>query len=683
MAQSSKCFLNRCSGLNPPRGVWCHITGTDLVRDGDGTIYVLEDNLRCPSGVSYVLENREVMKRTFPQMLDGLSILPVEDYPEQLLKMLQYIAPPVRHEPTVVVLTPGSYNSAYFEHCFLAQQMGVELVQGSDLLVSDGYVHMRTTHGLKRVDVIYRRIDDDFLDPLTFRPDSCVGVPGLMDVYRAGRVALANAPGTGIADDKAVYAYVPQMIRYYLGEEIKLPNVPTFICADDKQRQHVLANLDQLVIKPTNESGGYGIMLGPRASREEREKYRGLIENNPDHRRRSPRGAARRSPPLHPLRRGDLHPSRRAHAGGAGQGLAGGELVPRGRQQGYLGPQERHPPRSPTATGQIAMLSRVAESIYWMSRYTERAEDVARFIDVNLNLSLDLGPEMAHQWAPLIFTTGDQEKFQEHYGDASPQNVIQFLTFDEQNPNSIISCLRTARENARQVRDMISSAMWEELNKFYLVVRDAQKSDDVSVSPFDFFGRIKLGGSLLEGVAAATMSRGEAWHFRRLGRSIERADKTSRILDVKYYLLLPSTADVGTPLDTVQWAALLKSASALEMYRKKYGRITPVQVAEFLVLDCNFPRAMHYCLIRAEQSLLSISGSAPGTFRNPAEQHLGRLRAELDYANMQEIIQHGLHEFIDAFQVKMNLVGTAIHETFFAHQPLAAEPQATQVQFQS
>jgi uncharacterized circularly permuted ATP-grasp superfamily protein len=281
MAQSSKCFLNRCAGLNPPRGIWCHITGTDLVRDADGTIYVLEDNLRCPSGVSYVLENREVMKRTFPQMFDGLSILSVEGYPEQLLKMLQYIAPPTSREPTVVVLTPGSYNSAYFEHCFLAQQMGVELVQGSDLVVCDGYVHMRTTRGLKRVDVIYRRIDDDFLDPLTFRADSCVGVPGLMDVYRAGRVALANAPGTGIADDKAVYAYVPQMIKYYLDEEIKLPNVPTFICAEEKQRKHVLAHLDQLVIKPTNESGGYGIMLGPRATPAEREKYRGLIENNP------------------------------------------------------------------------------------------------------------------------------------------------------------------------------------------------------------------------------------------------------------------------------------------------------------------------------------------------------------------------------------------------------------------
>ncbi|MBL8825371.1 MAG: circularly permuted type 2 ATP-grasp protein [Planctomycetaceae bacterium] len=281
MMQSSKCFLGRCAGLKPPQGVWCHITGTDLVRDNDGQIYVLEDNLRCPSGVSYVLENREVMKRTFPQVFDGLSIMPVEDYPEQLLKMLQYIAPSSARDPNVVVLTPGIYNSAYFEHCFLAQQMGAELVQGSDLVVSDGFCHMRTTTGLRRVDVIYRRIDDDFLDPLCFRPDSALGVPGLMDVYRAGRVALANAPGTGIADDKAVYAFVPQIIKYYLGEDILLPNVPTFICADEKQREHVLANLDKLVVKPTNESGGYGILLGPRASREQLDHYRDLIRTNP------------------------------------------------------------------------------------------------------------------------------------------------------------------------------------------------------------------------------------------------------------------------------------------------------------------------------------------------------------------------------------------------------------------
>lgn len=282
MAQSAKNYLRPCAGLNPPRRVWCHITGTDLIRDTDGQVYVLEDNLRCPSGVSYVIENREVMKRTFPQLFQGLSILAVEDYPEHLLKMLQYIAPPsAGSDPNVVVLTPGIFNSAYFEHCFLAQQMGVELVQGSDLIVHNGFVNMRTTRGLQRVDVIYRRIDDEFLDPKTFRSDSALGVAGLMDVYRAGRVALANAPGTGIADDKAVYAYVPDMIRYYLGEDIKLPNVPTFLCADEKQRAHVLANIDKLVVKPANESGGYGILLGPRATREQREKYAELIRANP------------------------------------------------------------------------------------------------------------------------------------------------------------------------------------------------------------------------------------------------------------------------------------------------------------------------------------------------------------------------------------------------------------------
>jgi len=281
LISSGKCHMQKCAGLKPPHGIWCHITGTDLVRDADGQFYVLEDNLRCPSGVSYVLENREVMKRTFAQIFDGLSILPVEDYPEQLLRMLQHIAPPTVDDPNVVVLTPGIYNSAYFEHCFLAQQMGVELVQGSDLVVSDGYVFMRTTGGFERVDVIYRRIDDDFLDPHTFRADSTLGVPGLMDVYRAGRVALANAPGTGIADDKAVYAYVPQMIKYYLGEEMALPNVPTFVCGDPQQCEHVLVNIDKLVVKPTNESGGYGIMLGPKASSEEHQRYRELIRANP------------------------------------------------------------------------------------------------------------------------------------------------------------------------------------------------------------------------------------------------------------------------------------------------------------------------------------------------------------------------------------------------------------------
>ena len=281
LVDSGKCFRGPCAGLAPPRGVWCHITGTDLVRGGDGVIYVLEDNLRTPSGVSYVLENREVMKRTFPQLFAGQRISPVENYPEKLLAMLQYIAPPQARDPTVVVLTPGIYNSAYFEHSFLARQMGVELVQGSDLVVLDHVVYMRTTRGFERVDVIYRRIDDDFLDPRCFREDSLVGVPGLMDAYRAGNVALVNAPGTGIADDKAVYAYVPQIIRYYLGEDAILPNVPTYVCGEPDQCSHVLDKLEELVVKPANESGGYGIVLGPRASREQLADCRERIRANP------------------------------------------------------------------------------------------------------------------------------------------------------------------------------------------------------------------------------------------------------------------------------------------------------------------------------------------------------------------------------------------------------------------
>ncbi len=281
LIQSAKCLLPLCVGLRPRRGIWCHITGTDLVRDHDGQIYVLEDNLRCPSGVSYVLGNRQVLKRTFPQVFEASRVRPVDDYPSRLLDMLQYLAPDSVTAPTVVVLTPGIYNSAYFEHAFLAQQMGVELVEGRDLVVADGFVFMRTTKGLQRVDVVYRRIDDDFLDPLTFRPDSLLGVPGLFEVYKAGRVALANAPGTGVADDKVIYAYVPQIIRYYLGEDSILPNVPTYVCWDDTERKHVVANLDKLVVKVANESGGYGMLIGPHASAAERAAFAERIEAAP------------------------------------------------------------------------------------------------------------------------------------------------------------------------------------------------------------------------------------------------------------------------------------------------------------------------------------------------------------------------------------------------------------------
>jgi uncharacterized circularly permuted ATP-grasp superfamily protein len=274
-------FRKQCVDMNPPGGVWCHITGTDLVRDRDGQVYVLEDNLRCPSGVSYVLENRVVMKRTFPQVFESSRIRPVDDYPSRLRDMLESLSPAGVESPRVVVLTPGVHNSAYFEHSFLAQQMGIELVEGRDLVVSDGFVWMGTTKGFERVDVIYRRIDDDFLDPKTFRPDSVLGVPGLMDVYRAGRVALVNAPGTGVADDKVVYAYVPKMVKYYLNEDIIIPNVPTYVCADEKDRNEVLARLPELVVKAANESGGYGMLMGPSSTKAQQTEFADRIRANP------------------------------------------------------------------------------------------------------------------------------------------------------------------------------------------------------------------------------------------------------------------------------------------------------------------------------------------------------------------------------------------------------------------
>ena len=278
---SSKGFLKPCMGLKPPKGIWCHITGTDLVRDQEGKWYVLEDNLRCPSGVSYVLENRRVMKSTFPQLFAKLGIQPVDEYPSHLLDTLLNLVGDHITNPTVVVLTPGMYNSAYFEHSFLAQQMGVELVEGRDLVVSDGYVQMRNTKGLQRVDVIYRRIDDNFIDPLVFNPESMLGVPGLTEVYRNGRVALANALGTGIADDKVIYAYVPQMTQYYLGEEQILSNVPTYLCWEPKQLKYVLNNLDKLVVKAANEAGGYGMLIGTQSTEAERQEFAQKIKANP------------------------------------------------------------------------------------------------------------------------------------------------------------------------------------------------------------------------------------------------------------------------------------------------------------------------------------------------------------------------------------------------------------------
>lgn len=323
------------------------------------------------------------------------------------------------------------------------------------------------------------------------------------------------------------------------------------------------------------------------------------------------------------------------------------------------------------------MLSRVADSIYWLNRYIERAENVARFLEVNLNLILDLPTRVQQQWQPLVATTGDKAFFEQHYGEATAENVIQFLTFDREYPNSLISCLQRARENARSVREVISTEMWQQVNAFYLLV--ANTAEDLTLADLNqFLEEVRKASHLFAGVMDATISHNEGWHFGQMGRLLERADKTSRILDVKYFILLPSLEDVGTPIDELGWIALLKSTSAYEMYRKRSSRhlITPAEVADFLILDAEFPRSIRFCLIQVERSLHLISGSPIGTWQNPAERFIGRLRSELEYLTVEDIIDGGMHQFLDRLQKQMNQVDQEIFKTFLDLGPVQGDVQS-------
>lgn len=317
------------------------------------------------------------------------------------------------------------------------------------------------------------------------------------------------------------------------------------------------------------------------------------------------------------------------------------------------------------------MLSRVADSLYWMSRYVERAENVARFIEVNLNLLIDSPVELKEQWLPLVKTSGDLELFEKKYKTFSKENVIDFLTFDRENPNSIISCLISARENSRSVREIISSETWIQINSFYNFLNNEDSRDLALENPHEYYTRIVNNSHSFIGVINSTMSHNEGWHFCRLGRFIERADKTSRILDVKYFLLLPSVYDVGTPIDFISWSALLRSASGYEMYRKKFRRITPTHVAKFLILDTKFPRSILYCINVALESIKAITGTSVNSYSNESEMLLGRMSSELIYANIEEIIEDGLHEFLDNFQMNLNNVGESIYKTYFTVQPIS------------
>jgi uncharacterized alpha-E superfamily protein len=315
------------------------------------------------------------------------------------------------------------------------------------------------------------------------------------------------------------------------------------------------------------------------------------------------------------------------------------------------------------------LLSRVADSIYWMARYIERAENVARFIDVNLNLQIDLPLEPAYQWQPLIDTAGDTARFKERFGEATEQKVIQFLTFDQENPNSIFFCLRAARENARSVRETISSEMWEQLNSMYLQVQLQRSMPGHEALP-EILRGIRMACHMFEGITDATMSHNEAWHFLRLGRMMERADKTSRILDVKYFILLPNTANVGTPYDDLHWSAVLKSVSGFEFYRKQHGRISPRNIVEFLVMDGEFPRAICHCIGTAGESLRAITRSCPNSSQQESERLLEALEADLGNVSVDRILQPGLHEYLDGLQTRINAVDDSLLQDFFVWRPV-------------
>jgi uncharacterized alpha-E superfamily protein len=316
------------------------------------------------------------------------------------------------------------------------------------------------------------------------------------------------------------------------------------------------------------------------------------------------------------------------------------------------------------------MLSRVANSIYWMCRYIERAENVARFISVNLNLLLDMPSEKGKHWEPLVMTTGDQELFEKNYPGYFQEAVIRFLTFDRGYPNSILTCLAAARENGRSIREIISSEIWEHLNTFYLELADNKSLALAMEDPHRFYKIIQMRSHLFTGLLDSTMSHGEAWNFARIGMMMERADKTSRILDVKYFMLLPQSDLVNTPIDNIQWTAVLKSASAFEMFRKTHHHITPRKVASFLIFDSQFPRSIRHCVSKAQICLHRISGSPPGSAANAAEKRLGRLKADLEYTDIDEVINQGMHEYLDGLQTRLNQADEAIGATFFNPKPL-------------
>ena len=567
---------------------------------------MLEDNLRVPSGVSYMLTNRQVMKRVFPLLFSSYDVRPIDHYGQALLATLRALAPPHRPDPTIVLLTPGVFNSAYFEHTFLARQMGIELVEGRDLFVHDNVVYMRTTAGPQRVDVIYRRIDDDFIDPLAFRADSTLGVPGLFNAYRAGNVALANAIGTGVADDKALYAYVPAIIRYYLARGPDPAQRRDLADANPiATGKYVLEQLDKLVVKAVGESGGYGMLIGPHSTAAEREEFRQRILADPRNYIAQPTLALSAAPCFVDGRVEPRHVDLRPYIltgervtivpGGLTRvALRKGSLVVNSSQGGgskdtwVLNDQSAGAPDRRRRGGTLTMLSRVADSLYWMSRYLERAEHIARVVNVNLNLTLDrapgrCGPALGPAARPACPIRRRGRRGRRSTPPNGPPSTSPTAS---RSPPASAPRARTPARCASRSAPRCGRRSTGCSSRCARPATDA----DWTAGTHEFLTATIGGVHLFQGVTDATMTHGEGWHFMELGRYLERASATAALLEVQYRECEWSADQAPGVSEFVEWVGLLKSCCAFEAYCRHYtADVRPRRIAEFLVLQRRVP----------------------------------------------------------------------------------------------
>ncbi len=663
-------FVPAMVDVEPPGRVYSHIVGIDIVRTGEGSFQVLEDNCRTPSGVSYMLENREIMMRMFPELFGGGAVEPVDLYPAWLLRTLEEVAPPAcGAEPTVVLLTPGAFNSAYYEHSFLADLMGIELVEAGDLFVDEARVWMRTTRGPRKVDVIYRRIDDEFIDPLAFRPELAARHPGAL--RRLPRRRRDAGLGAG---------------RRRRGRQVDLclrarhdPLLPGR--GADLGERADLALLEpgrvRACARPPRRGGGQGgARLGRLRHADRAEGDRGRARevrrahprqpgrvHRPADARPLDRAVARgeragsapcRPAPLLPGRPADAAGAGRADAGGAEGGFAGRQFVPGWRGQGHMG-AERIDDRT--------LLSRTAENLYWLGRYVERADSTARLIEMGHRMAMLPGSFTRNEWRSVAAASGCLDRFEDE-ASITEAAIVRTLMLDNENPSSIRACLERARANGRSVRTALTVPVWEALNDGWrrLELMDPGNAQRDLPAVLDW---VKSRSALIRGAAQGTMLRNGGYHFLTLGGLIERADMTLRLLDVKSYVLLPETEVVGGGRDHHQWTSVLHATSALRAYHHVYrGDYSPQTIADFLILNRQFPRSAAFCYAEIAQALDALSqgyGEAHDCQRTAAKmvEDLGRLR-------MGEIFRIGLHEFVLEAIGRTHRLGTEIYRAYFS-----------------